>query len=180
MGGQGVAGHQPVHESVIDQLAECLTRIVIEDDGRAQNPQDEPVLAFVSEKIVEFVVIDGKRSLAGQMRAEGELLLDVRWKVEGFGVDVNTVFAVFPSAAGDLVPGFEVPEFGHLQPVVFRANHDAVHARLFQKAPFCSAQVEVFRIDRGGMIIIWRHAGVATGLKTTVGELLKGSRSGDL
>ncbi len=154
VGRHGVAGEQAVHVAGVDQAGEGAARVVVEDDGRTEHPEEEAAIAFVGEQIVQLVVIEGEGRFPGQAGAKGELLLVIAAEGEGPVVDVDPLLAILAAPAGHHVAGAQVAKLGDLQLIRLGLDDDAVHARIHRQQPTPLFDLKVLRIDAGGVIAL--------------------------
>ncbi len=103
MGGQGVPGQKSVNITPINQPGKGLTGIIVENDRRPKDPEDEALLPVIFEQFIKFIVIDGKGGFPGYPFSKGEFFRVVLGKTKAAGMHKNTLFSVFPPAQGNPV-----------------------------------------------------------------------------
>ena len=153
VGGQGVAGHQGVAETVFDQPLHGRSGVLVEGHRRAEHPDDMAVPAIVFEDFVEGVVGVGKGRLPGTPGAEGEFVGIGGILFEAPLMDENAFLAVLGPAGDHHIALFQAAGLNHLDAAV-SDDKDRVHPALRGKDPALNRRFYIFRVVGGGMVVV--------------------------
>ncbi len=157
MGCQCIARKKCVYISCGNERGKGRPCITVKYYRRSQDPDDVPVIALVSQKIVEFVIINGKGGLPGNARTERKFFIIMRCKVEGPGMYIDAIFSILPPAARNQITFFYIAEFSYTQGLIGFQNHDAIHPGFFWELPLSFFHLVIFRINRCRMVIFRCH-----------------------
>ena len=157
VGGQGVARQKPVHKALPHQGGKGGAGVGVKGAGRAQHPDDIPMVPLVPQKLVDGVVVHGIGGLPGPALPEGEgLAAPAALLFKASGVDVDALPAVLGTAHRHHVAPLQAAKLhdGHrTRP----AHSHAVHAALLGQHP-AAVQAEILGKQGGGVVPRRGHA----------------------